>query len=149
MIPGTKATSIRRERGSTAVTSALGIHEGEPVVVLDRMRTADGRPMIWSLDFLPVTLLGEHAIEELLEVGSIYRFLDEQLRLPVVRGVAEIYPCTATAEMAPKLSIKPGTALLRITQADFSPSEQPVLYSIEYHVSDAFVFVVNRKGPSW
>jgi DNA-binding GntR family transcriptional regulator len=53
----------------------------------------------------------------------------------------------ATAEIAAKLQTRRGAALLIITQTDYDASGEPIVYSIEYHVPDKFVFVIHRKGP--
>jgi DNA-binding GntR family transcriptional regulator len=63
--------------------------------------------------------------------------------------VAKITPVIATRDLATKLKIRPGNPLLRIAQTDYSINEKPILFSIEYHLPDAFVFLVNRKGPHW
>ncbi|NJN44240.1 MAG: UTRA domain-containing protein, partial [Anaerolineae bacterium] len=49
---------------------------------------------------------------------------------------------------AEKLKIPKGTLLLSITQLDYAPGDQPVLYSQEYHLPDAFDFVIWRRGPT-
>lgn len=149
MNPGTKDSSVRIERASSAAAEALKLTEGEAVVGFDRVRTANQRPVVRSLDIIPTAILGEHDAQELLRAESVYRYLDEILRVRVVRGVAQLYPCPATPDIARKLDIRSGAPLLRITQVDYDALDRPVVYSIEHHLSDAFVFVVNRKGPAW
>ena len=40
-----------------------------------------------------------------------------------------------------------GTLLLYLTQTDYDESGRPVLASDEYHLADAFDFMVIRRGP--
>jgi GntR family transcriptional regulator len=63
--------------------------------------------------------------------------------------VARPGPITARADLAARLEVRRGTALLRMPQTDYDGDDQPVLYSEEYHLPDAFFFLVNHKGPHW
>ncbi|MBL8093650.1 MAG: hypothetical protein JNL73_05740, partial [Anaerolineales bacterium] len=38
--------------------------------------------------------------------------------------------------------------VLFIVQTDYSAGDEPLLYSCEYHLPDAFDFVVWRRGPA-
>jgi GntR family transcriptional regulator len=150
LTPGSIEEVVRHEKASKTVAEALDIDENAPVVVLDRVRTANFRPVVWSLDILPASLLGEHSIKMLkLEVQSLYQYLDEQLDIHISRGVAQLYPVSAKPEMAAKLQIRTGTPLLCAVQTDYDNENRPVLYSVEHHLPDAFVFLVNRRGPHW
>jgi GntR family transcriptional regulator len=150
LIPGSQVTLIRREPAAAAVAAALQINEGAEVIIADRVRTANERPVVWSLDFLSAALFGDRALlAEHLDTRSLYQYLSEELQIRIVRGIARLSPVAATAEIAERLSVRRGTPLQYILQTDYTAGDQPVLYSMEYHVSDAFVFVINRRGPSW
>jgi GntR family transcriptional regulator len=148
MLPGSDDVTLKREKASAGIANALHLDESEIVVVLARVRTADQRPVVWSQDIIPEKVLGEHAIETpFLETHSPYQFIETHLKIHISHGTAQIHPVAATAEIAEKLNIHKGAPLLRIDQTDYGPGERPVLHSIEHHLSDAFVFIVNRRGP--
>ncbi len=150
LISGAQESLIRRDKASAAAAAALQIAEGADVVIVDRVRTASGRSVVWSLDILSAPRLGGEVLEALhVETQSLYQYLDEQLHIRIVRGVASLSPVSATPDMADKLNVRRGTPLLRITQTDYDAADRPILYSIEYHLPDAFVFVINRRGPQW
>lgn len=150
MTPGSEKVSLRREKAPSAIAKAMKLPESGMVVVLERVRTANQRPVVWSQDIIPVNVLGDHAIEPLyLESHSLYEYLETHLQIQISHGVGQIQPVAASAEIAEKLNIHKGTPLLRFDQTDYDTSERPVLYSIEHHLPDAFVFIVNRRGPSW
>lgn len=150
LTPGSMDEEVRYEKASKAVAEALEMEENAPVVVLDRVRTANYRPVVWSLDILPASLLGEESIKIFkLEVQSLYRYLEEQFDIHISHGVAQLYPVSAKPEMAAKLQIRTGTPLLCAVQTDYDVENRPVLHSIEHHLPDAFVFLVNRRGPHW
>ena len=148
--PGVHSAVLRREPAPAEVADALNVQEGAPLVVVERVRTADDRPVVWSRDMLPAVRLEPRglAAEDLLN-RSLYQWLAETFRIHVARGVAQLTPVIATAELAARLDVRRGTPLLRMAQTDFDADDQPVLYSVEFHLPDAFVFLVNRKGPHW
>ncbi len=147
---GTRDLVIRIDQARGTITSALVLDEGAEIVRIERVRTANDRPVVWSVDILSKELLGSEAItQDYLEQHSLYTFFEEHLRVRVTRGLAQLYPTTANGEMSRRLAIPKGGALLRLTQTDYDTGERPVLYSVEYHLPDAFVFLVNRKGPHW
>lgn len=148
MKPGARSAMVRQEKATAEVASALAIAEGTSVIVVDRVRTADERPVVRSLDILPIELFGDRALDSIqLENQSLYKFLSDELQIRIARGVARLSPVTATPDMADKLNVRRGTPLLCITQTDYDSADRPVLHSIEYHLPDAFVFVINRRGP--
>ena len=141
---------IRTDAATGAIATALGLKEEMQILRIERVRTANDRPVVWSMDALSMELLGKQAISQAyLEAHSLYAFLEENLQMRVARGVAQLYPAAASREMAQRLSIPKGSPLMRLTQTDYDTNDRPILYSIEYHLPDAFVFLINRKGPHW
>ena len=150
MLPGADIVSLKREKASASIAKALQLAESEMIVVMSRVRTADQRPVVWSQDIIPEKVLGEHTIETpFLETHSLYQYLETHLQINISHGMAQIRPVAATAEIAEKLNIHKGAPLLRFDQTDYDSNERPVLHSIEHHLPDAFVFIVNRRGPHW
>lgn len=148
--PGVRSATVRREPAPSEVAAALALAEGEPLIVVERVRTADGRPVVWSRDMLPSARLEPRGLTANdLATHSLYESLSEHFHVRVVRGVAQLTPIVAAADVAARLDVRRGTPLLRMAQTDYDANDQPVLYSIEYHLPDAFVFLVNRKGPHW
>jgi GntR family transcriptional regulator len=150
MIPGSRDSHLRTEKASPVLAQALQVPRGSSLVVVDRVRTANERAVVWSQDIISEAILGAHAIETLqLEDMSLYTYLEEHLNLHISRGEAQLSPVTATPEIAARLSVRVGSALLHVAQTDYNSEDRPIVHSIEYHVPDAFVFVVNRRGPYW
>jgi GntR family transcriptional regulator len=148
--PGVRSAALRHEPAPPEVALALAIPEGAPLVVIERVRTADERPVVWSRDMLPAAELEPRRLTtEDLATRSLYASLSDLFHIRVARGVAQLTPIIASAELAAPLAVRRGTPLLRMAQTDFDVNDQPVLYSVEYHLPDAFVFLVNRKGPHW
>jgi len=106
--------------------------------------------VVWTRDLLPAARLDPRSLTaDDLATRSLYEFLSELFHIRVARGVAQLTPIIASAELATQLDVRRGTPLLRMTQTDYDVNDQPLLHSIECHLPDAFVFLVNRKGPHW
>ncbi len=148
--PGSREAFAYTKKAGKDVANALQIKVGLPVVVIDRVRTADQRPVVWSLDIIPATIFDKTSIDTFdWNSQSLYAFLEEFHQIRITHGHAQLLPVPASIEMAAKLEVKAGTPLMNITQTDYDASDHPILHSIEYHLPDAFVFVFNRRGPNW
>lgn len=146
MAPGTREVEVRRERAFADDARLLRLDQRAWVWMIDRVRTADGRPVVFSRDVIPQHLLGsgDRSIKTLGE-GSVYSYLSDKGH-EVEQGVASISPETADASLARRLGVRRGTLLLQLVQVDFDPAGEPVLLSYEHHLPDAFEVTVSRRG---
>jgi GntR family transcriptional regulator len=145
---GTRDLNVARREAGQAEAKRLGLEPREQVWAVDRVRTADGVAVVDSQEVLPAALLGANELTaEGLTRGSIYGYLSDKGH-EVHHGVASIHPVTAGATLARRLAVKRGTLLLRLVQVDYGVGGEPVLLSIDHHLSDAFEFSVARRGPA-
>lgn len=147
--PGTPYLTVRQVSADADSAAQLRLSAGDPVVTVERVRTADGRPVVFSQDTVSQALLERHAIDlNRLQTESIYDVLQADLGQLIDYGVARIAPAAAPEPVAASLGLSPGAMVLYIVQTDYSASDEPLLYSREYHLPDAFDFVVWRRGPA-
>ena len=146
--PGTERATVRVEAASADEAQRLDIEPGEDVAVLDRVRTADGRPVVVSRDIFPMRLArGDEAFLRALGVGSIYEAIERELGIVIHHGLATFQPTRADGHVASQLRVPRGALLLYIRQVDFDDSGRPVLSAHEHHLAEAFEFSVVRRGP--
>jgi GntR family transcriptional regulator len=146
--PGTRGLELRAESADRELAQSLGLAPGDPVTVLERVRLADDRPVVWSKDAVPLRFLDVADAEAMSgDDASLYGLLYKLHQITVYRGVAELSPKSATAFMAGRLQIRRGAPLMYIKQVDYDGSGTPVLCSIEYHVSDWVSVTLERVGP--
>ena len=74
MTPGNRDVDIRQEEASERVAKALALEAGQPVARIERVRTADGKPIVFSVEFIPMSLLGNDAETFRNLSGSLYEF---------------------------------------------------------------------------
>lgn len=148
MTAATLESSLRIEAASADEADRLALDPGEDVAVIDRVRTADGRPVVLSRDILPLRLLrGDDRILSELVRGSIYEVFERELGIVIHHGLATFQPARADGHIATRLEVSRGTLLLYLRQVDFDGSGRPILSAHEHHLAEAFEFSVVRRGP--
>ena len=147
--PSAKGTQVRQVAADAEVAAGLEVPVGHPVWEIERVRLADDRPVVFSIDYFAEDLLGSEDLEEVINGGeqSVYTLLYTLRGLTISRGEAQLAPCKTTARLRTLLEVKSGAPLLCIRQVDFDQRDRPVVYSIEYHVADWVSFRVERVGP--
>jgi GntR family transcriptional regulator len=148
--PGTRDFNIRLEKPSKTVFEKLNIPDSSVMVAIERVRTANGTPVVWSRDIMPQDYLGNWTptIKD-FDQRSLYECLESYTSIRIVNGIASFNPVQANREIAEKLGIQRNDLLLLIDQVDLDQDQRPVLYSAEYHLTDKFNFIIHRKGPAF
>jgi GntR family transcriptional regulator len=145
MQPGVRDVRVRQELPVRKVSRALAIAPEEPVAVLERVRTADGQPIVYSVEYMPKAIL-VNGIEELERLsGSLYNLM-ARLGHPIHHGVATIKPALADSKLAHDLLVEEGSLLLHLEQTDYSENDQPQLFSLEWYTAEESTFSIYRKG---
>ena len=149
LTPGTTYLNVQTEPADEAAAKELRVLVGSPLVTIARVRTADGRPVVYSVDMLAESLLRGAALDpQRFLTESVYSLLQGELGRTVEYGVARLLPALAPEPVAAHLGLPPGALALYVVQTDYAPDDEPLLYSTEYHLPDAFDFVVYRRGPA-
>jgi GntR family transcriptional regulator len=153
LVPGARDIEIKLVPADEYSAQQLGVSVGIPMVHIRRIRTANDKPIVASIDILPLSLLEQSPrpltldrLKQLLEEKhSIYTVLKE---LPVLidHAVAKIRPIKADALLLKQLHLRlpKDSVMLYIEQVDFDRAQRPVLLSYEYHVADFSTFTVYR-----
>jgi GntR family transcriptional regulator len=136
------------------VANHLSLEPGDHVVVLERVRLANDRRVVFSRDIIPQALFLDQdgiipldEVEDFLnEQQSMYTFFRERLGLEIHHGIARIRPLSAELYLAEKLAIPQGSSILNIEQVDFGNDGEPLAMSDEYYVPDAFTFYSYRSS---
>jgi GntR family transcriptional regulator len=146
MTPGTSQSSVHAGGATDEEASSLDLQLGDPVVRLERVRTADGEPVVFSVDVVSATRLSAGELASMPLDGSVYELL-ERRGTPIEHGVVSVAPARVERGLAKRLGVKSGTLLLYLRQVDYGREGEPLLLSHEHHLADAFEFTVARRGP--
>ena len=142
---GRRILGLQTVPADEMVAEQLEIEPGAPVVELRRVRTADDRPAVFSIDRMPADIVDEVRDREALG-GSIYALLAARGH-PVNHGGAIVAPASADADVAAELEVAPGTLLQHLQQVDVDAAGRHVLFSLEWHVPSVIELRVYRRGP--
>jgi GntR family transcriptional regulator len=146
---GTSHLALQKENADKEKAEQLRLPLGTPLVTIERVRTADGRPVVYSLDTVTEALVQRAGFDpQLLLTDSIYNLLQISSGYIIEYGIARLQPVAAPRHVVEKLQLPPNALALYIVQTDYSASDEPLVYSCEYHLPDAFDFVVWRRGPT-
>jgi GntR family transcriptional regulator len=146
--PSTTGQQIRTVPAQREAADRLGLAPGEEVTWLRRIRHADKRPVVLSDEIFPARVLTPAELGGLDDTGqSLYAFLYKARGISVYRGLAELTPVKAAADIAAGLQVARGSLLLCISQVDYDDVGGAVMYSVEYHLPDWVRFTIERVGP--
>jgi GntR family transcriptional regulator len=145
--PGTTGVTAGFEAAPPEAARALGLHERDAALVVRRLRTADGRPVVYSIDYLP-QWIPDLPQDASAYGGSLYELLAKCCEAPVASALAQIEPLKASGQVAERLELDAEQLVLALHQTHRLADERAVLYSIDYLRSDVFTVYVRREIPT-
>jgi GntR family transcriptional regulator len=128
------------------VARDLDLEVGSPLVALERTRTADGKPLVRTIDYIDAEIVSRGTAPLLPDV-SFYEWLHDHCGIAVTHAVAHLTTLNAPIEIAKLLDVERGSPLLRLSQIDYTAADEPVLRSEEFHIAEAFSITILRDGP--
>jgi GntR family transcriptional regulator len=135
---------VTRLQADPVQAQALAIESGAPLTQVVRVIRAEGRPVAYLVDLLPVDVLQP---EEMTRdfTGSVLDLLLQKNNLTLSQSKTEIQAVAASAEIARALEIQRGDALLYFVAYLYTGSGQVVDYSFSYFLPGYFRFHVVRS----
>ena len=126
------------------IAQALHIAEGDPVLRVTRLCTADGKPAIYCEDVIAKELIQDTYTGRDLK-KPFFWFLQEKCGVLIYLDITDIRPAVADTALAEVFQIQVGTPLLNMEEVDFDSNGKPVLYSSQYFADGFFRHTVLRK----
>ena len=130
----------------TKIDSPLQLSRGDTVLAVERVRTADGQPVIYSRDRIPARLLRTDLDLKHLD-PSLFALLSSSGHA-ADHATATLRAVASTSCTAKVLGIRRGKPLLYIEEIDYDREGTPVMLSREWHVSEAFDVRINRQAQT-
>lgn len=140
--PGISYLSVESQYPDDELVKSLNIRSDVLVKVIQRVRTANGQPIAYTIDYYQDDLINAE-LEDFRYGASIYSLLKEK-NMEVHHSLAQILPIKVGIDVAEKLKINPETVILLLKQVDYLQDNTPILYTEEYHLRQAFRFTVYR-----
>lgn len=139
-----RVLGLRRGPAGEEAADRLHVTSNERVVEVRRVRTADDRPAIFSIDVLLDDVVG--GADDAAYGGSLYSLL-ARVGHPIAHGEAILAPAVADETLAAVLDVAAGTLLLHLEQVDVDVTGRRVMLSREWHVPEVIELRCFRRGP--
>lgn len=127
-----------------SVATRLEIEPGKKVCRLERLRLGDGEPIAFDRTWLPIfygQLLDGHNLKE----DTIYRILEEEYQIDVLRGHYRLDAVNADQLLADQLKIKEGVALFLIERTSMTTGNKPVYFQRRYYRTDRVSYEIELQ----
>lgn len=146
--PSTRVLRLAQVPADVDVARALRLNEGEPVIMLDRLRSLDGEPEV-----LVVTYIPRHICPKLLDEDfsnkSLYELLTSKYGLQIKSGSRSIEAVALDRRDAKLLGVKAGSPALLLRSIGVLADGTPLEYFVAKHRGDRSKFhvkLVNHAG---
>jgi GntR family transcriptional regulator len=146
--PGARVLRFEAATASLAVAQALRLAAGEGVLVLRRLRLANGRPMALETVYLPEQLM-PGLLDESLEDRSLYQTLRQKYGIRPARAVQQWQAVPCPAADSKLLDVKKASPVLQIQRTTFDSDGRPFEYLESFFRGDRYVFqaeLTNQDG---
>lgn len=138
--PGAKIIRASIESASPLDVTMLKIENSERVVVIERIRYADGIPVSIEENRFPKEYA--YLLNEDLNDTSLYKILKDKYGVQIIDNRATVEIVFATYEQALYLDVEEGYPLLCITTCPVDADNKPVHSLRHYTVGDRFQFIL-------
>ncbi len=126
------------------VQNALGLPDGAEVVMIRRLRYADGKPLCVETCYHPSSAFPTLANTDLSD-RSIYQILDQQYARRPVTAKDTLVADTASPEIARLLSIPIGAAVMRIMRIANDAQQIPIEVTYTIFRADQHQIVIEYR----
>jgi GntR family transcriptional regulator len=141
--PATRLLSARPESAGESVALALGLEIGSPTLYLERLRLADGEPLLLEQVHLPAERFPGLLASD-LENNSLYDLLTERYGTRIVRAREAIEPVLLRAREAGLLGQAAGRPALLIEGIAYAADGRPIEFARSYVRGDRTRYFVER-----
>jgi GntR family transcriptional regulator len=128
------------------VQEFFGVSSADRVYQIERLRLADGVPVVLETVQILVARCPDLARFD-MEKDSLYRILEKEYGIHLVRSVEEIGAVAPAARTRMLLELKGSTPVLEIHRRTYADGDQPVEYACSRHRGDRYRAVVHSARP--
>ena len=143
--PGNHFLFSRVVHADSRVAAQLSIQAGHDVIAAGRVITADGTPVIYCVDYIPLQLLRRTDYTEDDLKQPIFDFLQHFCGTNGSMDLTAIHARNASETVAAVLEITPGDAVLNFDEVWYDFDGVPILYADEYYREGIVTHTILRK----
>jgi GntR family transcriptional regulator len=142
--PGVARFEKKIVKADKCIAERLLLSEGVDVLVCRRVRTADGKPVVYSMDYFAPRLSADFLAITQEEI-SLYEYVEKSKGIEIGVARAEVVAIAADEKIAGYLEIDIGTPIIVIKQVLNDVQGNPLMYAREYMKPNSFKLIINRR----
>ncbi|MFC4767722.1 GntR family transcriptional regulator [Effusibacillus consociatus] len=124
MKPDSRVEGVYVQGASAAAAEALGLTSDRRVVVFERVRLADQKPMAYEVTHLPLSRFPDLE-KEIMHSGSLYGLLEEKYQIAIKFAWQTIEVGLSTPAESRSLGIPNRSPVILIERVTFDSNDQP------------------------
>ncbi|HDI1001694.1 GntR family transcriptional regulator [Staphylococcus aureus] len=140
---GTEYLNFDEQPATMLDANLLSVEEGYSVTIIERLRTADGEPVVYCLDKIAKKELT--CTEYQMSNGSILSVIKEQSNHNICYADTEIEAVNYEPRISEVLNASPHEGLILLKITHYNELDEPILYSLNYMKNSLVQFKITRK----
>lgn len=144
-VPGTAHREVQEIVPDPEVAQLLGLGEAATVIVMKRLRLADGEPVSLMVNYLPSRLVPGF-VNLAVPGESLYELLAERYSLIPANALDTVETRDASEEEAELLQIATGAAVLQVGRVSYLQDGRPLEATEVVSRGDRYQYRVRLKG---
>ena len=145
-MPGTSFMKVNTETVFPDDVERLELAPGSKVFRIERIRTANGQPVAYTIDTVPSWVMKKYPDRTGNENFSLIAHLKYRCGIELSNTQSTLMPLHNVQSVADKLEIDPSAHIFFFEGIDYSKDKMPVLMSREYFAPWIFRLSVERSG---
>jgi GntR family transcriptional regulator len=140
MVPGSRTLSLARELAGARLGRALQVSPGDKILVIKRLRLADGETMAIETLHVPNSLVPGLTGKD-LETQSFYELLSERYGITIAGGIQQIEPTVTNEEESEALGVPLHSPAFLFERTSRSSDGKTVEFVRSIYRGDRYVLV--------
>lgn len=141
-ISSNRVIVCERQPASFEVARKLEIAVGTPVILLQRVRLADGNPVSFEAAYIVSSICPEIIEKHDFSQESLYKVLREEYNVPLEWARQQFQARRPTAKEQQLLKITSSTPVLENDRVTYTTQDKPVEYVNSVYVGDKFMYTI-------
>lgn len=146
-VPSSKILSVESVKANAETAQKLGLHIGEDVLLLSRLRFADQQPICIEKTYLNANML-EYSYAFQSSDFSLYEHLRKRLHIKLTHAHQTIETILLSGEEASLLAVMENSLGLLMKRITYNEKDEAVEYVRSIYRGDTYKFIIELKAPN-
>lgn len=140
--PGSVTLTTETVHADSEVSFALGVSPGDPVVHIERVRTANDIPMCIENSYLPCSIV-PHLPRDLV---SLYGYLTDELKIIPARAHQYLRAAVVSERQAELLHVAPFSAALVVERTTYDNRNRLIERAVSIYRADRYGYEIDVRS---